>query len=238
VITAVKGAEPETPWRRLLGDGEALYNDLAGLCLAVVVAVPTARVTAAIGFALPLTVLVQRSQRHAELAGQARIDGKTGLLNAHTWQREAHIEITRAVRRATPLAVAMVDIDHFKHINDTYGHLAGDTVLATLAATVRSVLRDTDIAGRFGGEEFALLLPATTREQARQITGHLCTRLAQIITPVVSAAGKWQLKVTVSIGVVTLHASRRDLTDLLAAADLALYQAKERGRDQVCIFGE
>ena len=75
-------------------------------------------------------ILLQRSFRHAQLAGEARVDGKTGLLNAATWQREARTEVSRAVRTRTPLAVAMIDIDHFKAVNDTYGHLAGDAVLA------------------------------------------------------------------------------------------------------------
>ena len=111
--------------------------------------------------ALPLTTLLQRSVRHTRLLNEARADSKTGLLNSATWEREAVAEVARAVRTASPLAVALLDLDRFKQINDTYGHLIGDEVLRQIADTMTAVLRDYDVAGRFGGEEFVMLLPQT-----------------------------------------------------------------------------
>jgi len=239
VVTAVKGAEPTASLRQLAWDREVVYNDVAELCLTVVIVFGVAHVSLMIAFALPFVTLLQRSFRHAQLAGEARIDGKTGLLNAVTWQREAHTEISRAVRTSTPLAVAMMDIDHFKAVNDTYGHLAGDAVLAGISAALRGLLRDYDLVGRFGGEEFAILLPHTSVAEARDIAERLRQRLAKIITPVTDGAESAALRVTVSIGVAVLEESRRrDLNELLAAADSALYEAKQSGRNMTCLIGD
>ena len=94
-------------------------------------------------------MLLQRSFRHAQLVNASRIDSKTGLLNAATWEREAAAEVARAVRTRTPLALALVDIDHFKGVNDTFGHLTGDRALKAIARTFRIFLRDYDLIGRF-----------------------------------------------------------------------------------------
>jgi len=235
VVTAIKGSEPTASLRQLAWDAEGIYNDLAELCLSVVMGFAVGHVALMIVFALPFVILLQRSFRHAQLAGQARVDAKTGLLNAATWQREAHTEVTRAVRTGNPLAVAMIDIDHFKSVNDTYGHLAGDAVLASISAAMRGMLRDYDLVGRFGGEEFTILLPHTLSSEAREIAERLREKLAMIVTPVTDGTENVPLRVTVSIGVASLQASRRDLDELLAAADAALYQAKQSGRNATCL---
>jgi diguanylate cyclase (GGDEF)-like protein len=237
VVTAVKGSEPAASFRKMAWDREVLYNDLAELCPSLLIAFGVAHVPLMIVFALPFVTLLQRSLRHAQLAGEARIDSKTGLLNAATWQREAHSEVTRAVRTRTPLAVAMIDIDHFKLVNDTYGHLAGDAVLAGISAAMRGLLRDYDIVGRFGGEEFAVLLPQTGEVEAREIAERLRERLSKIITPVTNGAESVALRVTVSIGVASLQDTSRELGELLAAADSALYAAKQAGRNAVRLSG-
>src|SRR6185437_12415530 len=145
VLTAVKGSAPATPLRPLILGHEVLYNSIAELCLGVLVAFAATRSAFALFYALPLVIMLQRSLRHAQLVSASRTDAKTGLLNAATWQREAIRELTRAARKHTPVAVAMLDIDHFKKVNDTYGHLAGDAVLAAIAAATRALLRDYDI---------------------------------------------------------------------------------------------
>jgi diguanylate cyclase (GGDEF)-like protein len=181
--------------------------------------------------ALPLATLLQRSVRHTHLLNEARADSKTGLLNSATWEREAAAEVARAVRTASPLAVALLDLDRFKQINDTYGHLIGDEVLRQIADTMTGVLREYDVAGRFGGEEFVMLLPQTRAPDAFKIADRVRARIGRL--PIVTTSGE-QVAVTVSIGVAALDAgSSRELTDLLAAADAALYRAKASGRDQV-----
>jgi diguanylate cyclase (GGDEF)-like protein len=189
----------------------------------------------ALAFAFPFVSLLQRSFRHAQLLKDSRADSKTGLLNAATWEREATVEIARAVRTRSPLALALLDIDRFKAVNDTHGHLVGDEVIKEIASTLTGLLRNYDVAGRFGGEEFALLLPQTRAADAFGIAERVRSSVAglSIITP-----GGDRLRVTVSVGVAALDAgSRREYTELMAAADAALYRAKAGGRDQVQMIG-
>lgn len=156
-----------------------------------------------------------------QLADAARFDAKTGLLNSATWQREARAELGRAARDGAPVTLAILDIDHFKQVNDTYGHLAGDSILVTLADTMNHQLRDSDITGRFGGEEFTVLFPRTEAADA--------VRIAERLRNAISAMAG----VTVSIGLAS-GAPDTDLDELLLRADAALYRAKARGRNQVC----
>jgi diguanylate cyclase (GGDEF)-like protein len=233
VMTAVKGADPAASVREDLFTREPLFHDAAELSVGILVAhAAIASPFLAVG-ALPLVALLHRSFRHAQLVDASRIDAKTGLLNAGTWLREARLETARAARTRTPLAVAIADIDHFKNVNDTFGHLAGDAVLAALASALNALLREADLTGRFGGEEFCILLPGTDAAEARQITERLREKISRIATPV---AGGSSSRVTISIGVAVLGSSRRDLDELLAAADHALYQAKESGRNRVCVL--
>jgi diguanylate cyclase (GGDEF)-like protein len=178
--------------------------------------------------------LLQRSVRHAGLVQDSRVDSKTGLLNAATWDRQATTEVARAVRTKTALAIALLDIDRFKVINDTYGHLVGDQVLKELARTLTSMLRDYDLAGRFGGEEFSLLLPQTRAVDALRIAERIRSNIAGMSIIVPGSAGGERVQVTVSIGVAALDSGTdRTLAQLMAAADAALYRAKGCGRDQV-----
>lgn len=210
---------------------EILHNDATELCAALLVAVGMTISQFTLIIALPLTTLLQRSFRHAQLLNEARADAKTGLLNAATWEREASAEVARAVRTSSPLAVALLDLDRFKHINDTHGHLLGDDVLRAIARTLTGVLREYDVAGRFGGEEFVMLLPQTRAVDAFRIAERVRAHIARL--PIAAPDGE-PVPVTVSIGVAALDAgSSRELTDLLAAADAALYRAKASGRDQV-----
>ena len=128
----------------------------------------------------------------------------------------------------------MVDVDKFKAINDTYGHLVGDQVLKEIANTLNTLLRDYDLAGRFGGEEFALLLPQTRAVDAFRIAERVRANVAALSIIAPGTTGGERVHVTVSIGVAALDSgSKRELSELLAAADAALYRAKDGGRDQV-----
>jgi diguanylate cyclase (GGDEF)-like protein len=232
LIAAVfKLENPAASVKAELFSQETLHNDATELCAALLVAVGMTISEFTLIVALPLTTLLQRSFRHAQLLSEARADSKTGLLNAATWEREAGAEVARAVRSSSPLAVALLDLDRFKQINDTHGHLLGDEVLRRIATTMTDVLRDYDLAGRFGGEEFVMLLPQTRAVDAFRIAERVRAHIAQL--PITAPGGE-PVTVTVSIGVAALDAgSSRELTELLAAADAALYRAKASGRDQV-----
>jgi diguanylate cyclase (GGDEF)-like protein len=238
VITAVKGTDRSASIRRELFTREPLFNDAAELSVGVMVAYAVTGSPLMALVALPLVTLMHRSFRHAQLVDASRIDGKTGLLNATTWQREARVHTSLAARTRIPLAVAIADIDHFKVVNDTFGHLAGDLVLASVARALSGCLRAGDLVGRFGGEEFAILLPGTRAPEARRITERLCAQIGQITTPAGDRPGSVPLQVTISIGVAALESSWHDLDDLLAAADHALYEAKNSGRNCVRMVSE
>jgi diguanylate cyclase (GGDEF)-like protein len=234
ILTAVKGSDPAASIRAETFDGERLYNDVAETSIAVLVTYGVASNPLIALAALPVVTLLQRSLRHVQLLTESRNDSKTGLLNAATWEREAASEVIRAVRTKSPLAIAILDIDKFKVVNDTYGHLAGDQVLKEIANSLNSTLREYDLAGRFGGEEFSLLLPQTRAVDAFRIAERVRANIAGLSIIAPGSTGAERVQVTVSIGVTALDAgSRRELSDLMAAADAALYRAKAGGRDQV-----
>jgi diguanylate cyclase (GGDEF)-like protein len=234
VMTAVKATNRTAGVRATFLNGEQLYNDAAEICIGVLVTFGVAGIALLALAALPVVTLLQRSLSHVQLVSDARTDSKTGLLNAATWERESSAEVVRAVRTQSPLAIAMVDIDKFKVINDTYGHLVGDQVLKEIANALNSLLRDYDLAGRFGGEEFSLLLPQTKAVDAFRIAERVRANIAGLSVIAPGATGGERVQVTVSIGVAALDSgSKRELSELVAAADAALYRAKAGGRDQV-----
>ena len=231
ILAAFRLENPSASIKDGLFSKEMLHNDATELCAALLVAVGMTISVLMVIIALPLATLLQRSFRHAQLLNDARADSKTGLLNAATWEREAGAEVARAVRTSSPLAVALLDLDRFKQVNDTYGHLVGDEVLRSIAGSMTGVLREYDLAGRFGGEEFVMLLPQTRATDAFRIAERVRAHIAG--QPIVTSSGEL-VPITVSIGVAALDAgSSREVTELLAAADAALYRAKASGRDQV-----
>jgi diguanylate cyclase (GGDEF)-like protein len=225
-------AERRTSLCGTLWDRESLLLDLAELCLGVLVTIACVASPALLLVALPPVIVLQRSLLHKQLRAAARIDAKTGLLNAAAWQREADAEIGKALCGGEPLALLLLDIDHFKRVNDTWGHLAGDQVLAGLSAELRMLVRESDLAGRFGGEEFVVLLTRASAAEAHLVAERVRARIGEMTVPVQGDT----VTVTVSIGMAMLGTHSRDLFGLLAAADLALYRAKESGRDRVCML--
>jgi diguanylate cyclase (GGDEF)-like protein len=241
LMPAIKSEDPTIRVRDLLLARETVQNDIAELCVAVLVTFGIATSPLTIVFALPFVTLLQRSLRHAQLLNASRIDSKTGLLNAGTWEREAASEVARAVRTRTPLALMLIDLDHFKAVNDAHGHLAGDKALRAISRTFKIFLRDYDLAGRFGGEEFALLLPQTGEADAHRIAERMRVHIADMPIAAGDDPEAESIRVTVSIGVAALgttwdRTTGSQLTDLLAAADTALYRAKSDGRDKVCMI--
>jgi diguanylate cyclase (GGDEF)-like protein len=234
VAVAAHLAEPDTAIRKLLWDRETLLLDLTETCVGILVAVTCALSYLLLLVALPPVILLQRSLMHQQLAAAARTDPKTGLLNATAWQREADAEVVRAQRSSSPLALLLIDVDHFKRVNDSHGHLIGDEVLRALAAELRQQVRESDMVGRFGGEEFTVLLPRTDAADAHGIAERLRASARRMSV----AAADARIQVTVSIGVALLGQHGRDLFELLAAADVALYKAKDAGRDQVHVYAQ
>jgi diguanylate cyclase (GGDEF)-like protein len=231
VMLVIKGSDPTADVRHEFFSREPLYNDLAELCIGALLTYAVATNLFLVPVALPVVALLQRSLRHAQLLNASRTDAKTGLLNARTWESKAEAEVTRAVRARMALAVAVLDIDFFKLVNDTYGHLFGDEVLKEIARCLPGVLREYDSAGRFGGEEFVLLLPHTRAVDAFRIADRVRDHISGL--SLITSDGQ-QVEVTVSVGVAALDAgSSRELSELLAAADAALYRAKRDGRNQV-----
>jgi diguanylate cyclase (GGDEF)-like protein len=174
----------------------------------------------------------QVTQRHllAEVQTMATIDWLTGLYNRRHFFRLGEEEIARARRYRHDISVLMIDIDHFKHVNDNHGHSVGDEVLSTVAKRILAGLRGSDIAGRYGGEEFALVLPETDLESAAAIVAE---RLRETISsrPIDTAEGP--LHVSISIGVAGVNLEHENLLDALSRADAGLYAAKHAGRNRV-----
>jgi diguanylate cyclase (GGDEF)-like protein len=235
VLAAVKGSAPQTRLRSEVTGSEAVYGSSAELALGTLVTFVAAHVALAAVLALPLVISLQRSLRHSQLLAEASVDAKTGLLNDRTWRRRAADEVTRAVRAGVPVAVGILDIDHFKAVNDTYGHPAGDEVLSALAAEVAAKLRACDIVGRTGGEEFAFVLPGTPPQVAVEVAERL--RKTILLTPFRGdgTAGPALVCVTVSIGIAVAARPCQNLGRYYGMADRALYAAKQNGRDAVWV---
>lgn len=232
VAVAAHTGSPELRWSDVLWDGEAALLDVVELSLGVLVTLICALAPVLLVVTFPPVVLLQRSLLHQQLRAAARTDAKTGLLNAAAWQRETDNRIRRARRDEGSLAVLLLDIDHFKRVNDRCGHLVGDRVLAAVAAALGGQLRDYDLLGRFGGEEFIVTLPDADMIEACRVAERLRTTIAGLTVP---ADDGTAVRVTISIGVAMFRSHGDGLTDLLAAADVAVYRAKRSGRDQVCL---
>jgi diguanylate cyclase (GGDEF)-like protein len=167
---------------------------------------------------------------HEEVYQLATHDALTELCNRRHFLELLDKEIARAARHGRPLALAILDVDHFKPINDAHGHIAGDGVLRRIAEVLRQHVRGEDVAARIGGEEFAVLLPEAASDDALAFA----ERLRAAIAAVVFSPGGEQRQVTVSIGLADLGPGCNDRSQLLRAADAALYQAKDTGRNRVC----
>lgn len=173
--------------------------------------------------------IAERQKAQAQLLELATTDSLTGLHNRRCFMESANQEFERARRYQTPLSLALLDADHFKAVNDCYGHPVGDQALQMLATTGRRLLRDIDLFARIGGEEFAILLPQTDQAAAWIVAD----RLRQAIMDQSIATKDGPLRLTVSLGLASFGPATVDLGDLIRRADLALYQAKQNGRNRV-----
>lgn len=193
------------------------------------------------GFAVPMVVAAVALHRTVlihQLELAARTDTKTGLLNAEAWHLQATLELQRTRQQPPGASVGlfMIDVDHFKDINDTHGHQTGDLVLRRIAAALECTVRRGDAVGRFGGEEFAVLLPGVEHEEAVAIAERMRSEVHRVFVD--DGNGAVVAGLTVSIGIAVWPDVAEDTVEgLLAAADSALYEAKRLGRDQVQAAG-
>lgn len=175
--------------------------------------------------------VTEQRRLHHELERLATTDSLTGLLNRRQFLRLAQHELRRLKRHPRPLSLVMLDIDHFKHINDTYGHGCGDEMLKVLAQAMRQALREVDIFGRLGGEEFAVLLIDADAERAQEVA----ERLRQNVAAAAIDCDGTTIRSTISLGVTCVDGADDALKAVLARADRALYAAKAAGRNR-CVL--
>ncbi len=176
---------------------------------------------------------IANARLHAELEQKATTDSLTGLSNHRLFQQKLGEELKRADRYEKPLSLLFMDIDHFKNVNDTYGHPVGDIVLRGVANILRGEIREVDLAARYGGEEFAVILPDTDGAGAKKIA----ERLRRVIMAMTFSSQERSLKVTTSIGIATVPADAKTKEELIERADEALYQAKHLGRNRSVSWG-
>lgn len=172
-------------------------------------------------------------QLNTLLEHMAMTDDLTGLHNRRSFFNRCREELKRVQRHPAPFSLLMLDIDHFKRINDTYGHEAGDTMLQDLAGALQRNIREIDLLARLGGEEFGILLPDTKTEDAVR----LAERMRQAVEELTCTSGERNMRVTVSIGISTFRKEMQNFEDVLKNADTALYQAKSQGRNRIVALG-
>ncbi|MBB5960534.1 diguanylate cyclase (GGDEF)-like protein [Saccharothrix tamanrassetensis] len=179
--------------------------------------------------------LLERAAQLPQWRRSAQRDAKTGLANAVHWDGRARYELAKARTRDRPMAVMLLDLDHFKRVNDRIGHLAGDAALSAIALLLSGTVRRGDLVGRFGGEEFVVLLPDAEPAIARSVAQRVRHAVEDLAVTTVSTDGREHLLtgLTVSIGVATTQRFGYELPDLLVAADAALLAAKGYGRNLV-----
>ena len=183
---------------------------------------------------LPLAfVWMMQARSEWNLLQQSIVDPLTSVLNRRGLEQAIERELARCHRYGEGLTIAMLDLDHFKEMNDKYGHTAGDAILVSVAQFLTNRIRETDVVGRFGGEEFVLLFPHADISQVRPILEQLCRDFSESVAQLPSP----DVRVTASFGVSSTSEGRTtEAGDLLREADIALYQAKKNGRNQVCYF--
>jgi diguanylate cyclase (GGDEF)-like protein len=237
VAGAIAMSAPQPDIARVLGRWDDNLLEFATLSLGALTAVAVVVNPWLVLLALPPLVVLHRAVLVRHLEEAANIDGKTGLLNAVAWHDQAERLLQRTNRADGPRGVLVLDLDHFKAVNDTHGHLAGDQVLAAVAGALRAEVRDRDLVGRFGGEEFVVLLAgpaAGATAELEAVAERIRRRVADLRVEIPTPDGPLTVSgLTVSIGVAVAPADGADLRTLLQIADTALYAAKRAGRNVV-----
>lgn len=235
VVGAVILSDPHQPARRALGSPSDQVVVAASLGLGVALTAMLAWEPWLVAVLMITVIALHRSLLLPHFQEAARTDSKTGLLTAGFWHEVAIKELERARRIAMPVGVLMLDLDYFKSFNDPMGHLVGDQLLRAVADELRHETRPYDLVGRFGGEEFVMLLPGAGTDQVEKIADRIRQRITRLSVPIhgphhepVVVGG-----LSVSIGAAASPEHGDDLDRLLLAADTALMAAKSAGRNQV-----
>jgi diguanylate cyclase (GGDEF)-like protein len=180
-----------------------------------------------------VAISLENARLYAKTKELSLIDDLTRAYNRRHFHKILDMEFKRAKRFNRSLSLLMIDVDHFKHFNDSLGHLEGDRLLVKLAATLNASLREVDTVARYGGEEFAVILPNTSLQDAEKVGNKLRKAVEEI--HVLRPKGS-RKKVTVSIGISSLFSDASSLDDLINHADIALYKAKSQGRNLVIAY--
>ncbi|WP_260195820.1 GGDEF domain-containing protein [Actinophytocola gossypii] len=221
--------------RTVLGTKDDNELEALTIALGAVTAVLLVNMPAALAIIVVVSVIGNRIAEVRQLQVDVRTDPKTGLLNIRGWREDAERALARVERAHNSAAVLMVDLDHFKSINDTWGHPAGDDMLEYVAHALRGATRPGDIIGRFGGEEFVVFLPDADVDEAKLAGERIRRMISELHVPTTDKRGGPVAITnrTASIGVAVHPEHAKGLGELLQAADAAVYEAKENGRDQV-----
>jgi diguanylate cyclase (GGDEF)-like protein len=229
ISLAMRPAKPEgffVQWQENL-------LEIATLCLGALTGLAVLYEPWFVVLVLPTMVVLQRATLTKELEVAATTDAKTGLLNAVTWQQLAQRELARAQREKQNAALLIIDMDNFKLINDTYGHLIGDAVLKAVAACLTDELRGYDAVGRFGGEEFVAMLADSDSLTAVAVSDRILARIRKLEVSTRDVNALPVAGLSASIGIACYPQQGDEVEDLLHAADAALYRAKNAGRNRV-----
>lgn len=233
IAAAIAASTPQPDLRTAFGQWDDNFLEIATLALGALAAVGIAIHPVLVLAVLPPLIVLHKAVLVRHLIEAATIDGKTGLLNAAAWHSRAEAAL-RSVRGERPRGVLVLDLDHFKTVNDAHGHLAGDRVLVAVAGALRAEVRDSDLVGRFGGEEFVVLLAAGKQEAVAVVAERIRGRVANLQVEIPTPDGPLSIGgLTVSIGGAVHPVDGDDIGTLLYVADAALYAAKRAGRNLV-----
>ena len=231
ILVAIVMSLPTPRLRSVLTVPGDLALETATVALGILLAWALVDWPIAMVLIIGVMLVLHRNVLIRQLREKARTDPKTGLLNAAGWSTAVDAELARAARSQLPSGLLVIDLDHFKLFNDAYGHLAGDDILRAVARTISAEVRAYDIVGRFGGEEFVVLLPGTTDAETVHVAERIRSRIAALPLPSPDD------QLTVSIGVASFPQHAETLDELLHSADMAMYAAKAAGRDRVHLAG-
>jgi diguanylate cyclase (GGDEF)-like protein len=237
VAGAIAMSAPQPDLTRVLGRWDDGALEIATLSLGALAAVALIINPWLVVLVLPPLLVLHRAVLVRHLEEMANTDGKTGLLNAAAWHSQAERALRRSVRDHGPGGVLVLDLDHFKAVNDTHGHLAGDQVLVAVAGALRAEVRERDLVGRFGGEEFVVLLAglgSSGSGELEAVAERIRRRVANLRVEVATPDGPLTIAgFSVSVGAAVDAEDNADLQALLHVADAALYAAKRAGRNTV-----